>query len=459
MALLDLQKNALNDTLDRISRYNTEAADRFMRMSTEAITKIGELTTSLDFAHHQLDEFKPIIDTLRRENNNLHTQIETLTLQHSRLEKENIEMKEKIDYLDDYGRRQNLRINGLPEGPNETWEQSQAKVTSFLQQHFNVSPDFERVHRVGNPSAQRSGPRDVVARFARYQDREAIFQNRRKLASTRPGIYINEDLCPNTLAVRKAQMPAYHAARNAGQVAYFSYRKLVIKDRVQSVRPRNNWGRAAPVPSSPPPSPFLTQQGFSSPRTPPPRHTHYAPPVFDATVPPPNYMVTPQDPQAPSGNPSLASSTADANLSNYDDDATSATAAVTTRSTTDAVDTTTGATAAVVADATTDAVVATTGVTAVVTTGTTTDAPADATGATTSATAVIAASATSDAATGAVDATTGTNVAVASTSAAHAGTSTAVTVAGVTRLPTTKKTLPSGQNNRSRPATRNTKAI
>ncbi|ROT85571.1 hypothetical protein C7M84_011567, partial [Penaeus vannamei] len=217
LSLLDVQKNALCDTLDHIARSNNEAIDRVLRMNNDATAKIGELTKSLD---------------------------------------------------------------GLPEDKNETWEKSQSRVAAFLQRHFQLTPEFERVHRVGTLT-RNAAPRDIVVRFTRYTDRDAVFQDRRKLGNTRTGVYINEDLCRNSLEMRKAQMPALRAAKRDGKVAYFNYRKLVIKERQRSVRPREPSRQTAPsvpsAPSSPPASPFMQRAphfpsdsawGQQEPRTP-----------------------------------------------------------------------------------------------------------------------------------------------------------------------------------------------
>ncbi|ROT68913.1 hypothetical protein C7M84_012908 [Penaeus vannamei] len=192
---------------------------------------------------------------------------------------------------------------------NETWEKSQSKAAAFLQRHFQLTPEFERVHRVGTLT-RNAAPRDIVVRFTRYTDRDAVFQDRRKLANTRTGVYINEDLCRNSLEMRKAQMPALRAAKRDGKVAYFNYRKLVIKERQRSVRPREPSRQTAPsvpsAPSSPPASPFMQRAphfpsdsawGQQEPRTPtgpPPVHTATLFLECDTSVPPPEMPPLPR---------------------------------------------------------------------------------------------------------------------------------------------------------------------
>lgn len=59
-------------------------------------------------------------------------------------------------------------------------------MTKFQQTHFDVTPDFGRVHRVGKP-------RGIVARFCNYQERERVYQEGRKLADTGTNVFISED--------------------------------------------------------------------------------------------------------------------------------------------------------------------------------------------------------------------------------------------------------------------------
>ena len=183
------------------------------------------------------------------------------------------------------------------------------KVTDMLKTHFDISPEFERVHRVGRPSRQRNRPREIVARFCRYQERDAVYQDRRKLANTGSNIYINEDFCPNTIGVRKEQWDALQEARNQGKTAYFRYRTLVVKENTRNAHPNYNRTHAhrvsaqrthrSPPPSgprSPPPSPFLANQTHTPPRgnvRPWMNQDHPRFPVWpcDISVPPPNFRM------------------------------------------------------------------------------------------------------------------------------------------------------------------------
>lgn len=94
------------------------------------------------------------------------------------------ELEDRLNYQEDYSRRNNVRISGVEErGASETWEQTAAAVTSLLEEKIQL-PGLvvERAHRVGMRRDDR--PRHIVARFARYCDRDAVMRNSNKLRGT-----------------------------------------------------------------------------------------------------------------------------------------------------------------------------------------------------------------------------------------------------------------------------------
>ena len=63
---------------------------------------------------------------------------------------------EKLEYLDNQSRRNNVRIDGIPEEDNETWLNTETKAKEVLQEKLNLS--FEPVIDRGN----RTGTRSIV---------------------------------------------------------------------------------------------------------------------------------------------------------------------------------------------------------------------------------------------------------------------------------------------------------
>lgn len=96
------------------------------------------------------------------------------------------------------------------------------KVSKLLEEKFQLpNIEMKRAYRVG----RHDGP--IVARFARFGDREAVMRNVSKLRGTK--IYINEDLCPASQSIKRVQLLFFKKkVRNEGKVAYFRGTKLVL---------------------------------------------------------------------------------------------------------------------------------------------------------------------------------------------------------------------------------------
>ena len=118
--------------------------------------------------------------------------------------------------MEDYGRR-NIRITGMEERRGgETWEQTAAMVLSLLDDKMQLPGlELERAHRVGQRRDAR--PRPIVACFSRYSDREAVMRSARKLKGI--NIYLNDNLCAASQAIKNAQMPELKQARAQETIA------------------------------------------------------------------------------------------------------------------------------------------------------------------------------------------------------------------------------------------------
>lgn len=219
--LLEAQERAYNSALNMVVKQLNDQINKLEQ-------KVSDLTTSLEYTQKEVDDLKANVKEHEKEKkedkmktDKLIQQIETSKLQVHELE-------EKVTYQEDYSRRKNLRISGLNERGDETWEQTAAAVTSLLETKLQLpGVVLERAHRVGPRRDDR--PRTVVARFARYGDRDAAIRRGSHLKGT--NIYLNEDLSSASLATKKAQIPLFKQARAEGKIAFFRHTKLIIRER------------------------------------------------------------------------------------------------------------------------------------------------------------------------------------------------------------------------------------
>lgn len=109
------------------------------------------------------------------------------------------EMQENIQELEQYQRRNSLRIFGVPEKENENTD-SLALEMFKNKLGVNLSTrDICRSHRVGHKKS--SGTRPIIVKFTSYRSRAEVFARKRKLKNS--GIVLREDLCAARLQLLK----------------------------------------------------------------------------------------------------------------------------------------------------------------------------------------------------------------------------------------------------------------
>lgn len=97
------------------------------------------------------------------------------------------------DKLEQYSRRENVRISGIAEEANETDGILEAKVIE-LAGDMGVelkSEDISVAHRMGKP---KEGGRPVIVRFCQRKKKDEIMRNKKKLKNRERKVYVNEDL-------------------------------------------------------------------------------------------------------------------------------------------------------------------------------------------------------------------------------------------------------------------------
>lgn len=97
-------------------------------------------------------------------------------------------LEEKHDCLEQYQRRQCLRIFGVPESEGEDTDAIAVDVAAQIGVELEVH-DIDRSHRVGRRGER---PRPVIVKFVSYRKRREVFLNKKKLKG-KP-ITIREDL-------------------------------------------------------------------------------------------------------------------------------------------------------------------------------------------------------------------------------------------------------------------------
>ncbi|PVD27368.1 hypothetical protein C0Q70_12525 [Pomacea canaliculata] len=134
---------------------------------------------------------------------------------------------EKIDKLEAYSRKDNLKFYGIQESDRETFSTCAQKVVDVL--HDTVPnkvwalSDIVRAHRVG--PHQKDKPRAVIVRFTRWADKmEVLTKGRNKLHER--GVKVSGDL-----TARQREILREH--RSQGLHAYYVGDRLIVEGTTQ----------------------------------------------------------------------------------------------------------------------------------------------------------------------------------------------------------------------------------
>ena len=191
------------------------------------------LSAFMDSVNSRIDNLMKDVQSVKSRLEFTQAQVEELITSDLRVKEVKVQIEDlgnKLDDLENRSRRNNLRFEGIPESPNETWQESESKIKHQISSHMpEVGTDFviERAHRVGRPRSD-SKPRKIVARFLNYKDREAVFKAKKKLHGT--NMFVNEDYSDRVIKTRKQLMPKLKKARRKNQRAFLRFDKLVIYD-------------------------------------------------------------------------------------------------------------------------------------------------------------------------------------------------------------------------------------
>ena len=150
------------------------------------------------------------------------------------------------DYLENMSRRNNIKVFGIEEAENESWDDCETKVKKAISEKLGIKDEIliERAYRVGKRGGDRrrparargrvarthadddNKPRPIVAKFLNWKQKSAIIKEATK---KRPkDVCFREDFSQKILDTRAALIPQLIEARKEGKTAFLKMDKLVI---------------------------------------------------------------------------------------------------------------------------------------------------------------------------------------------------------------------------------------
>ena len=185
--------------------------------------KVLQLQNKVTTLESSLKENAKAVNEMEAGITSLNADVEEIKVKPDKTIDEVTTLRQQQWFLETYQRRENLRFYGIPEQLDEqenTWE----VLVDFMVNKLNLEDaprfEFQREHGVGKFDASQRNPRQIIARFLRYGDREQVFSRARQLKGT--GMGISPDLPKGVVDIRKKQIETLKKAKKGGKRAYFS---------------------------------------------------------------------------------------------------------------------------------------------------------------------------------------------------------------------------------------------
>ena len=224
--------------------------------------EVQELSTSVSFLNAKYDDIKDDIGKIETRVNAAFIQMEAM---HKDVNADFETIITKHDYLENQSRRNNIKIFGVPEDPDEkTWNDTEFIVKTVIKNELGIQDadkiEIERAHRVGSikgkaddrkhpqshPAKEEGSrhlesaskkehqqePRPIVANIKSWKTKERILKTARE---KRPKtVKFLNDFSQRTLQKRREQIPKMLEERKKGNTAFLIMDKLVIYEKTRN---------------------------------------------------------------------------------------------------------------------------------------------------------------------------------------------------------------------------------
>lgn len=178
----------------KYTRSTTKSEDRDI-----GFKEVQEMLFSDTFMNRFCDMISTRINgNLETLIDNLNTKLSNAEVKINALEEQNRNFCKRLDQMEQYSRRNNLRIFGLPEVRGENTD---IVIAEFFHNKLSLTlptTAIDRSHRIGK---EGKGPRAVIVKFCSYRDRQLVFLRKKQLKGT--SFVITEDLTVQRLLLKR----------------------------------------------------------------------------------------------------------------------------------------------------------------------------------------------------------------------------------------------------------------
>ena len=219
----------------------------FMEEISALKAEVNELRNSQAFISQQYDDLKSEYSKVLTANKEKKKEIDNLKSDSANLKMQGVKEIEKVDALEQYGRRQNLEIVGVPVKDNENTNAIVMEVARLMNvkvEPHHISIFHRQPTKLKDPadSARKLHP-VILARFTNRDIRNQLFANRNLLRSAKltnffvrgtEKIFVNENL---TKMRKRLFWMVKQKAKKMGYVLYWTANGNVLVRKLDESNP------------------------------------------------------------------------------------------------------------------------------------------------------------------------------------------------------------------------------
>lgn len=237
--LFDKIPNTVKELACLVVKLNTKIEE----MDSHIHEELGSLQKSVDFMSKGFDLFKKTLDDTQKELRGLKAENARLVKENCELTKQITETKDDLAELQQYSRRANLELKGIPKSTEKTVTEIVTALSTKV--GVTLSPaDIDVAHWV--PTKDRNVS-NIVIKFMSCAARDKLLCATKKMrlntsdlgiAGSTP-VYLNEHLCPSYKALLGKAIAA--KKRHNWRHAWVANGRILMKkaDNSDTIRIRN----------------------------------------------------------------------------------------------------------------------------------------------------------------------------------------------------------------------------
>ena len=201
-----------NDELLIRHEINTLKNDwLFLQSEIEQLKEKADYTLGgLSYIANEYDDFLTDIKKLKNQNQSIIEEFSQINQNVEQIHKQQIENEEQLDRLEQYGRRENLELHGIPVKENENTNEIVKEVAKSLDINledqvistshrlFDHKPRNEREPGQANDKRNQHPP--IIVRFSNRDKRNELYSKRWKIKDK---LTTKSSCVPPTLAIRE----------------------------------------------------------------------------------------------------------------------------------------------------------------------------------------------------------------------------------------------------------------